>query len=151
MHLHLWYRRPNDTVNIFNNFGGWFVFEHHLLFSICLVVFICLFEAWPCYVALTCIQFAIWTLGWPSKLKSVSISQVPGLQAFGTASSLIHMLCHDLLMNKETCSTRLPFYSKGDILEHQITVLLQKYTFFFFSKTSHLAPPDISNKPREIK
>ena len=116
------------------------MFEHHLLFSVCLVVFVRLFEAWPCYVALTCIQFAIWTLGWPSKLKSVSISQVPGLQAFGTASSLIHVLCHDLLMNKETCSTRLPFYSKGDILEHQITVLLQKIHIFFSSLKPHILP-----------
>lgn len=116
---------------------------------LCLLGCVCLFE--PCYVALTCIQFAIWTLDWPSKLKSFPISQVPGLQAFGTLSSLTHMLYHDLLMNKETCSTRLPFYSKEDILEHQITVLLQKYTFFFPPKASHLASPDISNKPREIK
>lgn len=138
MHLHLWYRCPNDTVNIFNNFGGWFVFEHHLFFSICLVVFVCLFEVWPCYVALTCIQFAIWTLGWPSKLESVSISQIPGLQAFGTASSLIHMLCHDLLMNKETCSTWLPFYSKGDIFGASNNCSLAKIHIFFLKP--HIFP-----------
>ena len=39
MHPYLWYTCPYDMVNIFNNFGGWFMFEHQV-FALIVMFFV---------------------------------------------------------------------------------------------------------------